>query len=127
MFSWTVETYNYSMNILIALIAVFHVYVFVLEAFLWRTAFGRKTFGTTAEYAKESHPLAINQGVYNLFLAAGLAWSLIAVEPFAYELKIFFLGCVIIAAITAGAVVSKRIMLVQGLPAMLALLLVLAT
>lgn len=114
-------------NVLISLIVLFHVYVFVLEAFLWKTDRGMKAFNTTPKFAAASHPLAINQGVYNLFLAAGLIWAIVASDPFGYQLKIFFLTCIIVAAITAGLVVSKRIMLVQGLPALIALLLVLAT
>lgn len=113
-------------NILIGFVALFHVYVFVLEAFLWNTPFGRKTFNTTPEFAKASRPLAINQGVYNLFLAAGLIWSLTSADD-AVSLKIFFLSCVVVAAITAGIVVSKRIMLVQGLPALVALIIVITS
>ncbi len=113
------------MNILIGLIALFHVYVFVLEAVLWKTPAGQKAFATTSEFAAASHPLAINQGVYNLFLAAGLIWSLLTPDPLARQLQLFFLSCVIIAGIVGGLTVSKRIMLIQGLPAVLALLLVL--
>ncbi len=115
------------MDILIAFIALFHIYVFVLEALLWKTPQGRKTFGTTKGFAAASHALAINQGVYNLFLAAGLIWSLFAADALAYQLQIFFLSCIVVAAITAGVVVSKRIMFVQGLPALAALMLVLGT
>ncbi len=115
------------MDILIGLIALFHVYVFVLEALLWQTPAGLKAFNTTATFAAESRSLAINQGVYNLFLAAGLGWSLLAEEPFDFRLKLFFLGCVVVAAVTAGMVVSKRIMLIQGTPAVIALLLVIMT
>ena len=114
------------MDILIGFIALFHVYVFVLEAFLWKTPFGQQTFNTTPEFAKASHPLAINQGVYNLFLAAGLIWSLTSTSNEA-GLKIFFLSCVVVAAITAGVVVSKLIMLVQGLPALVALIIVITS
>ncbi|HUC20637.1 MAG TPA: DUF1304 domain-containing protein [Candidatus Polarisedimenticolaceae bacterium] len=114
-------------SVLVAIIALFHMYVFVLEAFLWKTPRGRKAFSTTAKFAADSHALAINQGVYNLFLAAGLVWSLLAPDPLAAQLQIFFLSCVVVAAVTGGLTVSKRIMLVQGLPAVVALLLVLAT
>ncbi len=115
------------MDILIGLIALFHVYVFVLEAVLWQKPIGLKAFGTTVKFAKESHALAINQGVYNLFLAAGLGWSLVADEAINFQLQVFFLSCVLVAAITAGVVVSKRIMLVQGAPALLALILLITT
>jgi putative membrane protein len=112
--------------ILIAIIILFHVYAFVLEAVLWETPRARKVFGTTAATAASSRRLAINQGVYNLFLAAGLGWSLVAADPTGFEAKVFFLGCVVVAAITVGCLVSKRIMLAQGVPALLALILVLA-
>jgi putative membrane protein len=113
--------------LLIVLIVVFHVYAFVLEAILWETARARQAFGTTAATAKSSRALAINQGVYNLFLAAGLIWSLAVAGPTGFEAKVFFLSCVVVAALTVGCVVSKRIMLIQGLPALLALVLVLAS
>lgn len=109
---------------LIVLMIVFHVYAFILEAFLWQTPRAFKAFGTTKETARSSQTLATNQGVYNLFLAAGLLGSLVAEDPVAYAGKIFFLSCVIVAAITAGLTVSKRIMLIQGTPALVALLLV---
>lgn len=111
--------------ILIVLTIAFHVYAFFLEAFLWQTARAFKAFGTTKETAKTSQTLATNQGVYNLFLAAGLVWSLAAVSPTAFQAKVFFLSCIVVAAITAGLTVSKRIMVVQGAPALLTLILVL--
>jgi putative membrane protein len=110
--------------ILITLIILFHVYAFVLEAILWEAPQARRIFGTTAATAASSRALAINQGVYNLFLAAGLAWSLAVADPAGFEAKVFFLSCVVVAAITVGLVVSRRIMLLQGLPALLALILV---
>ncbi len=113
------------MDILIGLIALFHVYVFALESLFWKTAAARKAFNTTPQTAETTYQLAVNQGVYNLFLAAGLLWSLLASGAMAHQLKIFFLSCVVLAAITAGLVVSKRIMLIQGAPAVLALILVL--
>jgi len=107
-------------SLLVALVAIEHVYILVLEMFLWRTPRGRATFGTTAEFAESSATLAANQGLYNGFLAAGLFWSLIS-APHGFALKIFFLGCVIVAGIYGGATVKPRIALVQALPAALAL------
>lgn len=110
---------------LIVLLVLFHIYAFVLEVFLWQTPRAFEAFGTNEKTAAASQALATNQGVYNLFLSAGLIWSLFAADPTGYQAKVFFLSCIAVAAVTAGATVSKRIMLIQGTPALLALLLVL--
>lgn len=110
---------------LILIMILFHVYAFVLEAFMWQTPRAFKAFGTNSKTAPASQALATNQGVYNLFLSAGLVWSLLASGPTAFQAKIFFLSCIVVAALTAGLTVSKRIMLIQGTPALLALILVL--
>jgi putative membrane protein len=90
--------------------------------FLWTTPFGLRTFGQTLEHAQVSATLAMNQGLYNGFLAAGLIWSLLSRDKgAAFNLKIFFLSCVLVAAIFGGATVSPKIMFVQGAPALLAL------
>ncbi|APG83740.1 hypothetical protein SAMCCGM7_Ch0961 [Sinorhizobium americanum CCGM7] len=112
--------------ILIALTALLHVGFLVLEMFLWTKPQGRAVFHMTAERAETTRVLAANQGLYNGFLAAGLLWSLLQPEPaFALQLKVFFLVCVIVAAIYGAWSVKPRILLVQGGPAMLALLFVL--
>lgn len=118
---------NIVIIVLILFVAIFHVYAFVLEALLWQKPRTMKAFGTTPATAASSVKLAINQGVYNLFLAAGLFGSLIVAAPTSYAAKVFFLSCVIVAAATVGVVVSKRIMLIQGGPALVALILVVAT
>lgn len=115
---------NIAIFLLISLVIVFHIYAFIMEAILWKTPRAMKIFKTTPASAASSYKLAINQGVYNLFLAGGLIWSVIAGDPTGFEAKVFFLLCVLGAAITAGAVVSKRIMIAQGLPALIALALV---
>ncbi len=107
--------------VLVALVALIHAYILVLEMFLWRTPRGRQAFGTTPEHAEMMATLAANQGLYNGFLAAGLALSLILAEPIALAFKAFFLACVIIAGIYGGLTVSRRILVVQALPAALAL------
>jgi len=94
----------------------------VLEMFLWTTARGRAVFGTDAEFAERSKALAANQGLYNGFLAAGLLWGLIADKT---DVQVFFLLCVIVAGLYGAATVSRRILLVQALPAALALVAVL--
>ena len=108
-------------NILIAVIAVLHIGFLVLEMFLWQTPFGRKTFGLTPEFAKESAKLAANQGLYNGFLAAGLIFSLLLNDGFL--VKIFFLCCVIVAGLYGGFTVKKSILVIQALPAIVALVL----
>lgn len=112
---------------LVIFVALFHIQVFVMEALLWETPRARKAFGTTMESARITRPLAINQGVYNLFISAGLLLSFLLEQPTRRQAQVFFLVCVIVAAITAGAVVSKRIMLIQGLPAVIALVAVMVS
>ncbi len=107
--------------ILIGVTALLHVAFGVMEMFLWRTPYGMRAFGTTPEQAEASAVLAANQGLYNWILAAGLAWSLIAPEPTGFAFRVFFLGAVIVAGLYGGVTVSRRILVVQALPAALAL------
>jgi putative membrane protein len=111
-------------NILVALVAVLHVYFLILEMFLWTKPLGLKTFRNSPEKAADSAVLAANQGLYNGFLAAGLAWGLVQASPgFAFQIKVFFLLCVIVAGVYGAATVSRRILLVQAMPAAIALVL----
>jgi putative membrane protein len=115
---------NLIANILVALVAALHVYFLVLEMFLWTKPKGLKTFGNTIEKAQASAVLAANQGLYNGFLAAGLIWGLVHPNPaFGFQIKVFLLLCVIVAGLYGGYSVSKRIIMVQALPAAVALLL----
>jgi putative membrane protein len=107
-------------NILVVLVAVEHVYIMVLEMFLWRTPRAMKTFNTTPEFAQASAPLAANQGLYNGFLAAGLFWGVLLGGGFA--LKVFFLACVIVAGVYGAVTAVPRILFVQAAPAALALI-----
>ncbi|MEP7119997.1 MAG: DUF1304 domain-containing protein [Byssovorax sp.] len=110
---------------LIALVAVEHLYFLVLEMFLWTTPFGLRTFGNTQQKADESAVLAKNQGLYNGFLAAGLIWSIAASDPHeAFHLRLFFLGCVVVAGVYGGATVDRKIMLLQAMPAAIGVALV---
>jgi putative membrane protein len=112
-------------GILVVLVAALHLYFLTLEMFLWRTPFGRRTFGTTPEAAESSAVLAANQGLYNGFLAAGLLWALIAYGVVSGRpILTFFLICVIVAGVYGAATVSKRILAVQAAPAVIALALV---
>jgi len=111
-------------NILVGLIALLHVYFLVLEMFLWDKPKGLKTFGHTLESASASKTLAMNQGLYNGFLAAGLIWGLSLGEA-GGSIRIFFLGCVLIAGIFGGLTASRKILFIQAMPAALALALML--
>lgn len=114
---------NWVGNGLVALVAALHVYFMVLEMFLWTRPRGLKTFGNTLEKAQASAVLAANQGLYNGFLAAGLIWGLLQPVPaFAWQIKSFFLLCVIVAGVYGAATVSHRILVVQALPAALAMI-----
>ena len=111
-------------NILVALVAVLHAYFLTLEMFFWTRPLGLRTFRNTPEKAADSAVLAANQGLYNGFLAAGLVWGLMQPNAaFAFQIKAFFLGCVVVAGVYGAATVSQRILLVQAAPAALALLL----
>ena len=107
--------------VLTALVALLHVFFLVLEMFLWNTPYGRRVFGSTPEFSKASKVLASNQGLYNGFLAAGLIWSLLDPHSHAFELKIFFLTCVIVAGVYGGLTATRKILFVQALPAIVAL------
>ena len=113
-------------NLLVALVAALHGCFLVLEMFLWTRPLGLKTFGNSPEKANDSAVLAANQGLYNGFLAAGLIWGLVqGVAAFAFEIKVFFLLCVIVAGIYGAVTVSRRILMVQAAPAAIALALLL--
>ena len=112
-------------KVLIALVALEHIYFLVLEMFLWTTPRTRAAFGMSAEQAEQTRVLAGNQGLYNGFLAAGLVWSLTTAEPLARPLAIFFTACVLVAGLYGGATANKRIWLLQALPAAIALLAIL--
>ena len=103
---------------LVAVVILIHLYIVVLEMLLWKTPYGRKAFGMTPEFARESRVLAANQGLYNGFLAAGLIWGLAAGK---FDVTVFFLACVIVAGIFGGITASRRILLVQALPGAVAL------
>ena len=111
--------------VLVAFVALIHAYILILEMFLWRTPRGRQAFGTTPEQAETMATLAANQGLYNGFLAVGLALSLVLSEPTAFAFKTFFLACVIVAGLYGASTVSRRILVVQALPAAIALVAVL--
>lgn len=108
----------------VALVALLHGYFLVLEMFLWTRPLGLKTFRNSLERAKDTEVMAANQGLYNGFLAAGLVWGLVQGTPgFAFQIKLFFLLCVIVAGLYGAATVSRRILFFQAAPAALATIL----
>jgi len=104
-------------------VAILHIAFMSLEMFFWNRPVGHKIFGLKPDFADKTRILAANQGLYNGFVAAGLIWGLLA-EQFAYNLQVFFLGCVVIAGVFGGITSSLLIIWVQALPAMIALILV---
>lgn len=107
-------------SILTGVVAAIHAYILVLEMFLWTSERGRRAFGTTPEFAEQTRVLAANQGLYNGFLAAGLIWGIWLGEA-GDPIKLFFLGCVAIAGVYGAATASRRILLVQTVPALVAI------
>lgn len=111
-------------RVFIGLVAALHFYFLVLEMFLWEKPLGLKTFRQSAEKAKLTAVLAKNQGLYNGFLAAGLLWGLYlncTNVPHGTHVISFFLGCVIVAGAYGAATVSRGILFVQAVPAVIAL------
>jgi putative membrane protein len=113
-------------EILVALVALLHLYFLVLEMVLWDKPLGLRTFRQTPEQAAATKVLAANQGLYNGFLAAGLAWGL-WLGAGGRDTQLFFLGCVVVAGLFGAATVSRRILVVQALPAAVAVALVIAS
>ncbi len=109
-----------SANILISLVALLHLYFLILEMFLWDKPAGLTIFRMSSEKAKITKVLAANQGLYNGFLAAGIIWGLLADG---FEIKLFFLSCIIMAGVFGAFTVNRKIFYIQSLPAIAAALL----
>jgi putative membrane protein len=107
-------------DVLTGLVALLHLWFLVLEMFLWTKPLGRRVFKLTEEKAQATRVLAANQGLYNGFLAAGLVWSL-ALGVEGSPIRMFFLGCVIVAGVFGAATVGRKILWVQAVPAAVAL------
>lgn len=113
---------NVLASVLVAFVALQHVGFLVLESFLYKHPVGLKVFAITPEQAEVMGPLFQNQGLYNGFLAAGLAWGLLHPVPaVGWQLQVFFLACVAIAGLVGGFTASRTIFVVQMLPALVAL------
>jgi putative membrane protein len=110
-------------NIVVLLIAILHVYILVLEMFLWDKPAGLRAFNQTQEAATASKVLAANQGLYNGFLAAGLIWGM-SLGASGNSVKIFFLCCVLVAGLYGAATANKKILFIQTIPAAIGLLLI---
>jgi Predicted membrane protein len=111
-------------HVVIAVIALLHLWFLVLEMFLWTKPSGRRAFGLSAEFAQQTRALAANQGLYNGFLAAGLVWGL-SLGSAGFGVQVFFLACVLVAGIFGGLTASRKILWIQALPALIALALLL--
>ncbi len=107
---------------MVALVALLHFYFMLLEMFFWEKPLGLRTFGLKADFARASKALAANQGLYNGFLAAGLVWGL-ALGDEGYAVKIFFLACIVIAGVFGAATANRKILYIQAMPAIIAMLL----
>lgn len=110
-------------DLAVALVALIHVYIVVLEMVWWDTPRGRRAFRMTPEQSAATKTLAANQGLYNGFLVAGLVWGLVAGRT---DVQVFFLACVLVAGLYGAATAGRQILYVQALPAALGLALVLA-
>ncbi len=108
-------------DVLVAVVALLHAGFLVLEMFLWTRPQGRAVFGLDTEFAVATRALAANQGLYNGFLVAGLVWGLLAPDDLRVPVLTFFLACVVVAGVFGAATVSRRILVVQAVPALLAL------
>ncbi len=107
--------------VLTALVALIHVWIVVLEMVLWDTPRGRAAFGTSRELSAQTTVLAANQGLYNGFLVAGLVLALVGPADHRFAFAVFTLSCVLVAGLYGAATASRRILVVQALPAALAL------
>jgi putative membrane protein len=105
---------------LVALVAIEHLYILVLEMFLWTKPAGLRAFGLTPEFAEQTAVLAANQGLYNGFLAAGLIWGLVKKSD-EIPVRVFFLCCVIVAGVFGAITAKPSILYVQAVPALVAL------
>ena len=113
-------------NLAVSVVALLHLYFLVLEMFFWDKPLGLRSFGLDPEFANASKVLAANQGLYNGFLAAGLVWGLAQGEA-GTAIKIFVLACVITAGVFGALTASRKILWIQAMPAVVALVLVIAS
>jgi putative membrane protein len=113
-------------NIVVGLVAIVHVYILVLQMFLWEKPPGLRAFNQTREQAAVTKVLAANQGLYNGFLAAGLFWGL-SLGASGHSIKVFFLGCVLVAGLYGGITAIRKVLFIQAIPAAIGLVLLLTS
>ena len=111
-------------SVVVALVALLHLWFLVLEMFLWTRPSGRRAFGLSEDFAQQSKVLAANQGLYNGFLAAGLLWGL-WLGAGGRPVVLFFLGCILVAGVFGGLTATRKVLWIQALPALLGIVLVL--
>ena len=111
-------------KVLVGLVAALHVYILVMEMFLWQKKPGMSFHGFDPEMARATAAMAANQGLYNGFLGAGLVWGLL-LGPLGHAVILFFLGCVIVAGVFGAATAARKILFIQAVPAAVAMALVL--
>lgn len=105
-------------RVVVGFVALQHLGFFVLESFLWTTEFGRGVFKASTEFAETTRALALNQGVYNAFLAAALIVALVVKDAaVARAFACFGLACVVVAGVVGGLSVDPGIVVVQAVPA----------
>lgn len=109
-------------NVAVGLIALLHLYILILEMFLWDKPPGLRAFGLTPDFARATRALAANQGLYNGFLASGLIWGLF-LGPGGAAVRMFFSGCVLVAGVFGGLTANRKILWIQAAPAAVTLLL----
>ncbi|SKA94139.1 putative membrane protein [Thiothrix eikelboomii] len=119
-YSLEVHLFAVTANVVVLLVGLLHVYILVLEMFLWDKPKGLKAFGLTLEFATQTKTLAANQGLYNGFLAAGLFWGLLLGES-GFSVKVFFLTCVLVAGLYGAATANRKILFIQAGPAAIGL------
>ncbi len=107
-------------NVLVGLVALLHLYFLILEMFFWDKPIGLRAFGLSLERARASKTMAMNQGLYNGFLSAGLVWGL-SLGGAGTSIKLFFLGCVLVAGVFGALTANRKILWVQAMPAALAM------
>jgi putative membrane protein len=90
----------------------------ILESFLWATPTGMKIFKLTKDQAEATKVLAMNQGIYNGCVAAGLFYAYVTGD---YDLATVFFAFVAVVGIFGAVTVSRTILIVQALPALIAL------
>lgn len=114
---------NLIADLAVAIVALLHLGFFVLESFFWTRPLGKRIFRLGEENTRATASLALNQGVYNAFLAAGMVWGLLE-GPASFQIKVFFLSCVVVAGVVGGLTARRFILWMQALPGLVALVLV---